>query len=265
MIRTGIRGLAGLILLLCLSSSAWSYTLELQYDSNANLADAYARKTSKDGEVVEDKPDVVAGPGLVSQSATTGGSPALAGGGGTTRPAVVLTNHVDSTQMIINTFAAAGHTDGIYYEGYSQGYGESIFGFKIVSGPGEPSRVKVTIGFGVSGSINLQKVSDNDKLILDYGCVLRNFDKGNDLQIAGEEKTWEGSIVSTTYSKCGQVTLVLDTNKLYLFQGFLQVDASAYDFNFPDANNISFGAFVRIEDIKPVDISPAIFILLDNP
>jgi hypothetical protein len=262
--RTGICGLAGLTLLLCLSSSAWSYTLELQYDSNANIADAYARKTSTGG-VVEDIPGVVTGPGVVSQSATAGGSPALAGGGGTTRPAVVLTNHLDSTQIIINTFAAAGHTDSTYYEGYSQGYGESIFRFKIVSGPGESSRVKVTIGFGVSGSINLKQASDYNKLILQFGGLLRNFTNGNDLQIAGEEKTWEGSLVSTTYSKWRQVTLVLDTNKFYIFQGFLQVDASAYDFNFLDANDINFDAFVRIEDIKPVNISPAIFLLLKDP
>jgi len=259
--RTGIHGLAGLALLLCLSSSAWSYTLELQYDSNANLAEAYARKTSTGG-VVEDKPVVVTGPGLVSQSATTGGSPALAGGGGTTRPAVVLTDHVDSTQRIINAVAAAGHTNETYYEVYSQGVGESIFGFKIIAGPGEPSRVKVTIGFGVSGLINLKKDSAYDKLILNYDCLLKNF-KGNDFRIAGEQKTWQGSPVSTTYSKWEEVTVVLETNTLYIFEGFLQVDAGAYDFN--DENNINFDAFVRIKDIKPVDISPAIFLLLNDP
>lgn len=260
--RTGVCRLAGLTLLLCLSSSAWSYTLELQYDSNANIADAYARKTSTGG-VVEDKPGVVSGQGEVSQSATAGGAPAPAGGG-TTRPAVLLSNQVDSTQRIINTFAAAGHTDGIYYEGYSQGYGEGIFGFKIVSGAGEYSRVKVTIGFGVSGSINLNKTSDNDKLILEYGCWLKSFDQGNDFRVAGERKTWQGSVVATTYSKWGEVTVVVDTNKLYIFEGFLQVDAGADGFNFPNENNINFDAFIKIKDIKRFNRPAAIMLLLLN-
>jgi hypothetical protein len=261
--RTWLCAGAALWLALCLGTSAWSYTLEVEYLSNSNLADAYARKTDAGG-VVEFIPGEVTGQGTVSQTATTGEAPAVATGGGTTRQAVVLTDHVDCTQGIMNTVATAGHTDSATYEGYGQGYGNSTFRFKIVAGPGEPTKVWVTIGFRVSGSINLGLAESSNKLMLQFAGKLRNFISGNDLQIAAEQKTWQNSLISTTYSNGRETKVLLDTNKFYTFEGFVQVDAEAYGYNFSTENHINFDAFVCIKDIRPGAVPfGALFLLLD--
>lgn len=202
--RKGICGITVFLLAMCLCIPAWSYSLELVYFSDSNLADAYARRTYYDSNL-DDSFMVVATPGKnegqanVSQSATTVGSPAVAVGGATVNQAVVSTDQV-ATQSVIHTSAAAGHITSPNYEGYAQGYGDTWFGFRIVPGPGEASQVFTTLGFTVSGSVNLGKSTSSNQLILAYNGSLLNFDNGNDLQIAGEKRTWQGTTGSTNYS-----------------------------------------------------------------
>ena len=258
--RKEICGITVLLLVMCLSIPAWSYSLELQYFPDSNLADAYARRTptSGGGEV---KPGQQSGSGIVLQSATTGGSPAIAEGGATVTPAVVSTDSV-AAQSVIHTYAAAGHTVGSYYEGYGLGYGDTYFGFVIAPGPGEASQVFATIGFTVSGSINLGKAGDFNNLILEYNSSLMNFfGADNDLQIAGKTLTWQGTTGSTNYSNGGEVTLRLDTDTFYWFFGQMQVDAEAYGLNFSGENRIDFDDYLPIDNIRAVPVPAGIVLL----
>jgi hypothetical protein len=204
-------------------------------------------------------PGQISGPGTVSQSATTGESPPIAAGGGTANQAVVLNDEVAS-QIVIHTYATAGHT-GTYYDGYGQGFGDTYFGFMIGSDSGEASQVYATIGFTVSGSANIGMAGDLNNLTLAYNGSLPNFlGVGNDLQIAGETITWR-TTGSTNYSNGGKVTLLLDTNTFYIFHGVMQVDAEAYGYNLTGENNIAFDGYLSINNIQAVPIPAGIVLL----
>ena len=205
-----MSGLAGLMLVLCLGTSAWSYTLKLTYGGNANVADACA--TDWSNYVI---PGQVSDSGTVTQSATTGGPPAAGSGAGTTRPAVVVSDHVDNTQSIINASVTA------YWYGYGQGFGESIFGFRIIPDPGEASQVMATLGFTVSGTVKLQSAADYNYLILAYESSLIKPDL-TELPIASDNQTWSYAIyASTPYGSGGEVTVPLNANELYVLKGRL--------------------------------------------
>lgn len=248
--RIGMSGLAGLMLVLCLGAPAGAYTLELIYGPNANVADPSATFWTVAPA------DPVSGLGLVSKSVTTIdlSPPPSATGATTVRPAVVLTaDHVDNNQSIINTAATA------YWYGYGQGFGSSNMGFIIHPGTGEATQVMATLGFRVSGTVNLQSAANNNYLILDYVSSLIKPDL-TELTIASDNQTWSYAIyASTLYSSGGEVTVTLNANELYVFKSHLQVDASVWG-NDPE-NSINFDGFVTIQDIQAVPLPPGIVLL----
>jgi hypothetical protein len=248
--RIGICGFMGIILVLCLGASSWAYNLELIYDSNANVADAYATDWT-----YYDIPGQVPGSGTVTQSATVGGSPPAGSGVGTTRPVVVLTDHVDNSQSIINTAATA------YWYGYGQGFGSSNMGFKIIPGPGEASQVMATLGFRVIGTLNIQQVPDDygyNFLILDYASSLVK-PGPTALSIASNYQYWDTTLNSDPYTSGGEITVPLNANELYVFKSHLQVDASGYLND--SENSINFAGFVTIKDIQAVPLPPGIVLV----
>jgi hypothetical protein len=253
-----VLGMATVMAVLCLSTAGWAYTLELQYGAQANLADAYARQTYAGG-YDEDIPGEVKGMGLVMQSASIGAP--VATGAAATRPAVVYTDRVDNTQWIMSSAAAAGPTDSYYYEGLGQGYGNTFFSFQVLPGPGEPLQVTATIGYRVSGSVNLAHAGGSyNYLYLEYDGRLRNFNGGSDLVVASEQKLWD-TLVSGSYSNGGQVQVLLDVNTFYTFDGLLDVRAEIYGYSAAGSNNLDFDAFVAIEDITAIPAPPALLLL----
>jgi hypothetical protein len=246
--RLWFCGLAGFLFLLGLAASGRAYILEIHYDAYANQADAYASNGA-----IEQQPGPVYGPGEVSQSAATAPT---ASGTATTRQTVATGDHLDAASWIIHAAASSGHTDASSYYGYSQGYGQTIFAFKVIPGPGEPNLVSATIGFTVNGSVNLEQSGDNNQLILNYAGALKQFRPNSDLPVAGETKTWN-SLISNTFGNGKEVTVKLRANQLYVFSGYLQVDAGAYGYDFAGRNSLTFEATVSIKNLKAAAVIPS--------
>jgi hypothetical protein len=260
--RTGICGLAGLMLVLCLGTPVWAYTLELVYDANSNAANPAATEYySNYPNPTTYAPGPVSGPGEVPLSATTGESPPYATGATTVRPAVVLTDHVDSNQSIINAGATA------FWYGYGQGFGSSNIGFIIHAAPGEDLQVTATIGFRVSGTVNFGTVADQyyvdyNYLILNYASYLIDLDNNEHLIVQELNRTWlYAPGFSENYGYGGAINVSLSTDELYTFKGRLGVDAMGTA-NDP-LNSINFDAFVSIGNIQgvPIPLPPGIVLL----
>ena len=113
-----------------------------------------------------------------------------------------------------------------------------------MSGSGEASQVLATIGFRVSGTVNLQSDAAYNSLNLNYESSLIKPDL-TELPIASDNQTWSYAIfASTPYTSGGEVTVTLNANELYVLKSHLQVDASGYLND--SENSINFAGFVTI-------------------
>jgi hypothetical protein len=232
--RTGICGLAGLLLLVGLSAPAWAYTVELTYGTNANHVIAEVAWPTNFFE--EDS-----GTGSVTKSVSSQVDYSTATGASTVTPAAAL----DGTQSLINTSASA------YWYGYGQGFGESHISFIIHADSGESPQVLATIGFAASGILNLQTVDDDggyNYLWLYYTCSLVAPDL-SETMIASDSQTWNDATLDSAPFDSGQpLTLALTTEQIYTIVAVMQVGASGWANE--SENNINFDAFISLDNIQ---------------
>jgi hypothetical protein len=253
--RLSISGF-GLFLILSLTTGAWPYSITLEYFSDANRALGYARQTSAGG-IVEDAPGLLSDSGQVNNTAAQG----TAAGGATVQPAAVLGTGTTLNSSIIHASASAGPTDATHYEGYGQGFGDSMFGFMITPGAGEADKIWATIGFGVNGTAVVQNGGADNKVILSYTGLL--IGAGADRTVLDADKTWN-TLAATNFTDRQEITVLLEVNTFYTLYTVLEVGAQAFDTASAASNSGTFEAAVSIKNVQSA-LPQSRFIQVPNP
>lgn len=249
------------VLVFSLSTAAWSYTIIFDYGSEANMAKGFARVTSLDGDYDESKVNQKLNSLQVEHTETTLHS----SGGATVWPLTGQSLGISS--RIIKAHASAGHTNDSVYEGYSQGIGDSLFGFMILPGQGESAQLLANISFLVTGALKLEKFGNNNLVILDCYGNIANY-KGEDILTFEDKQTWKFKTnfnppppANLQYANGKTEQVQVETGVFYTMYGFMQVDAQAYGLNFPGENCGEFEAFLSIQPLQTAPLPGAVWLL----
>jgi hypothetical protein len=234
--RATILGLGVFLVMISLNAGAWAYGIELSYGDDSNYAAGYT----------ESDFDEILGKGYIPIKVTTAGS----SGKAEVWQAVVLGSTLDCSQKILSVTATTTDTGGS-----GQGFGDSIFGFRITSAKSE--FVSATIGYEVKNSptvtSSIATGAGYDQIALVYGGIFKDTVNIPIIPINillvdyPNPQTWNNT-GAISFADSKTMTFLLETNKDYTFEGFLAVES--WGGVNPGENTATFDAFVCIKDIQ---------------